>query len=65
MGIVRKLKDGARWIENGVEIEAPRPQPTGETAEDVDQVAQLLTAWCADVEADPFPANTSAPEATR
>ncbi|WP_134667893.1 hypothetical protein [Amycolatopsis sp. CFH S0078] len=25
MGIVRKLKDGARWIENVVEIEAPRP----------------------------------------
>ncbi|GAA1030733.1 MULTISPECIES: hypothetical protein [Amycolatopsis] len=27
MGIVRKLRDGARWIENVVEEEAPRPKP--------------------------------------
>ncbi|MFB9926051.1 hypothetical protein ACFORO_12270 [Amycolatopsis halotolerans] len=30
MGIVRKLRDGARWIENVVEFEAPRPDPEPE-----------------------------------
>ncbi|WP_020658355.1 hypothetical protein [Amycolatopsis benzoatilytica] len=51
MGIVRKLRDGARWIENVVEVEAPRPTP----AEQVD-----------DNEQKPAPANnSSAPEATR
>ncbi|MFB9687669.1 hypothetical protein [Amycolatopsis plumensis] len=31
MGIVRKFKDAARWVENVSEFEAPRPAPEPET----------------------------------
>lgn len=30
MGIVRKIKDAARWVENVVEVDAPRPAPETE-----------------------------------
>lgn len=57
MGIVRKLRDGARWIENVADIEAPRMTD--------DELDAYLAAWVADINSIPFPANTSAPEATR
>lgn len=32
MGIVRKIKDAARWVEHVVEEEAPRPKPADKPA---------------------------------
>lgn len=32
MGIVRKIKNAARWVENVVELDAPRPAPADKPA---------------------------------
>jgi hypothetical protein len=71
MGIVRKLRDGARWIENVVEQEAPRPKPAPEPKPEPAPKPKadltlfaMFAAWCADIDSVPFP-RFSAPEATR
>lgn len=59
MGIVRKIRGASRWVEHVVDEEAPRPAMTD------DELDAYLAAWVADINSIPFPANTSAPEATR
>lgn len=55
MGRVEKYRDGVRWVENtSTEILPPA------------QLEAYLSAWVADINSIPFPANTSsAPEATK
>jgi hypothetical protein len=54
MPLVHKVKNGVRWIEV-VERETPP----------ADLLDRMFAAWRADVDSVPFPATTSAPEATR
>ncbi|MEV6879146.1 hypothetical protein [Amycolatopsis sp. NPDC051128] len=39
MGIVRKVKNSARWIENIAKFEAPRPEDADESEPPADQQA--------------------------